>query len=240
MVSWASLFPKLRDYFAEFLNDSYLNALEFSSCLPVSVCGTITLTTSLEAFLVSVGSAKHISSLKLICSSYFRINDHTDLPIRSSYILKLTSMHQLDLPFCVTPSLKRCKVVQEYLTCLSSPTPIGLDLDYWLTLSGWTNLTETLDFRRIGISPIFSLLIPTCSLLWSDICPYGQTCIYQRTLLYLYYKKCNKPRLRWSVWAPFILQRKNTWPVSCYAFFKGWLLLSQPPGCICVFTSFPT
>ena len=40
--------------------------------------------------------------------------------------------------------------------------------------------------------------------------------------------------------APFILQCKNTWPVSCYAFFKGWLLLSQPPGCLCIFTSFPT
>ena len=29
-------------------------------------------------------------------------------------------------------------------------------------------------------------------------------------------------------------------PVSCYAFFKGWLLLSQPPGCFGLPTSFPT
>ena len=28
--------------------------------------------------------------------------------------------------------------------------------------------------------------------------------------------------------------------VSYYAFFKGWLLLSQPPGCPSDFTSFPT
>ena len=27
--------------------------------------------------------------------------------------------------------------------------------------------------------------------------------------------------------------------MSCYAFFKGWLLLSQPPGCLCNPTSFP-
>ena len=27
-------------------------------------------------------------------------------------------------------------------------------------------------------------------------------------------------------------------PVSYYAFFKGWLLLSQPPGCFGVSTSF--
>ena len=29
-------------------------------------------------------------------------------------------------------------------------------------------------------------------------------------------------------------------PVSYYAFFKGWLLLSQPPGCFGVLTSFVT
>ena len=29
-------------------------------------------------------------------------------------------------------------------------------------------------------------------------------------------------------------------PVSCYAFFKGWLLLSQPPGWFGISTSFPT
>ena len=31
-----------------------------------------------------------------------------------------------------------------------------------------------------------------------------------------------------------------TRPVSCYAFFKGWLLLSQPPGCHSIFTCFST
>ena len=29
-------------------------------------------------------------------------------------------------------------------------------------------------------------------------------------------------------------------PVSCYAFFKGWLLLSQPPGCFGIPTCFHT
>ena len=28
--------------------------------------------------------------------------------------------------------------------------------------------------------------------------------------------------------------------MSYYAFFQGWLLLSQPPGCLCAPTSFPT
>ena len=40
--------------------------------------------------------------------------------------------------------------------------------------------------------------------------------------------------------APLHLPRKRTRPVSYYAFFKGWLLLSQPPGCLCPFTSFTT
>jgi hypothetical protein len=36
------------------------------------------------------------------------------------------------------------------------------------------------------------------------------------------------------------LRRRRFHPVSCYAFFKGWLLLSQPPGCLKSATSFPT
>ena len=34
--------------------------------------------------------------------------------------------------------------------------------------------------------------------------------------------------------------RLKSRPVSCYAFFKGWLLLSQPPGCLGLPTSFHT
>src|SRR4030095_8146774 len=40
--------------------------------------------------------------------------------------------------------------------------------------------------------------------------------------------------------APLNLPRRPTRPVSYYAFFKGWLLLSQPPGCLCLPTSFTT
>jgi hypothetical protein len=39
---------------------------------------------------------------------------------------------------------------------------------------------------------------------------------------------------------PVYFRRKITRPVSCYALFKGWLLLSQPPGCLSNFTSFTT
>ena len=40
--------------------------------------------------------------------------------------------------------------------------------------------------------------------------------------------------------APLHLPRRTTRSVSYYAFFKGWLLLSQPPGCFGIPTSFPT
>lgn len=42
LTTMAPLLPKLRGDFAEFLNESYLNALEYSSRPPVSVSGTIT------------------------------------------------------------------------------------------------------------------------------------------------------------------------------------------------------
>jgi hypothetical protein len=40
--------------------------------------------------------------------------------------------------------------------------------------------------------------------------------------------------------APLHFRRRVIRPVSYYAFFKGWLLLSQPPGCLNDSTSFPT
>ncbi len=40
--------------------------------------------------------------------------------------------------------------------------------------------------------------------------------------------------------APIHFRRQTARPVSCYALFKGWLLLSQPPGCPGGLTSFFT
>jgi hypothetical protein len=40
--------------------------------------------------------------------------------------------------------------------------------------------------------------------------------------------------------SPVHFWRKIARPVSYYALFKGWLLLSQPPGCLSNFTSFST
>ncbi|PPA80874.1 hypothetical protein C4A75_24175 [Brevibacillus laterosporus] len=40
--------------------------------------------------------------------------------------------------------------------------------------------------------------------------------------------------------APLHFPRRVTRPVSYYALFKWWLLLSQHPGCLGNSTSFPT
>lgn len=50
----------------------------------------------------------------------------------------------------------------------------------------------------------------------------------------------HKPTASVLTLAPLYFPRKITRPVSYYAFFKGWLLLSQPPGCLSNFTSFST
>src|SRR3984957_14762668 len=56
----------------------------------------------------------------------------------------------------------------------------------------------------------------------------------------LYRAYCYAPRASVNCLAPLNLPRRPTRPVSYYAFFKGWLLLSQPPGCLCLPTSFTT
>src|SRR4029450_6965916 len=48
------------------------------------------------------------------------------------------------------------------------------------------------------------------------------------------------PQLRWCTSAPLHYRRGVTRPVRYYALFQGWLLLSQPPGCLGNPTSFPT
>ena len=54
------------------------------------------------------------------------------------------------------------------------------------------------------------------------------------------YEYTRHPRLRLSPLAPLNFRRKIVRPVSYYALFKWWLLLSQHPGCLNNLTSFTT
>ena len=68
--------------------------------------------------------------------------------------------------------------------------------------------------------------------------PYGMASMLYGTLPYhLYFYKSKDSVLRL---APVNFRRRDTRLVSCYALFQGWLLLSQPPSCLRVSTSFST
>ena len=60
------------------------------------------------------------------------------------------------------------------------------------------------------------------------------------TLFQWHIVKIDTSRASVYILAPLYFRRRIARPVSCYAFFKGWLLLSQPPGCLSRNTSFST
>ena len=128
---------------------------------------------------------------------------------------------------------------------------------------------ETLDFRCAGISPALRLLVPAFSLPYTPrwLAPDASvrmerflTALDFHRIFYLHHKPCVKfkkfytknyytnrllcgnqvPTSSVLCLAPLNFRRKISRLVSCYALFKGWLLLSQPPRCIRNFTSFTT
>ena len=81
--------------------------------------------------------------------------------------------------------------------------------------------------------------MPTFSLPCAPSDPRGPTSVLQGTLFYQISSERTEVHCFGGTFCPgtFSAHRCNR-PVSCYAFFKGWLLLSKPPGCHCDNTSF--
>src|SRR6185436_11523659 len=100
---------------------------------------------------------------------------------------------------------------------------------------------ETLGFRRAGFSPALSLLMSAFAL---PIPPAVLTvCLHrctERSSTAQILRRDFAPAASVYRLAPLNLPRRPTRLVSYYAFFKGWLLLSQPPSCLCLPTSFST
>ena len=92
--------------------------------------------------------------------------------------------------------------------------------------------TETLFFRRTGISPVLRLLVPTFSLPHAPpwLTPLASK---QRGMLSYHVITTNDYNILnfGNTFSPDYLRRRISRSVSCYAIFKGWLLLSQPPDC---------
>ena len=63
----------------------------------------------------------------------------------------------------------------------------------------------------------------------------GLQCVWNAPLPFIL---ANESAASVQILSPGNFRRKNARPVSCYALFKWWLLLSQHPGCLSIFTSF--
>lgn len=95
--------------------------------------------------------------------------------------------------------------------------------------------------RRSCFSQDFSLLMSAFSLLISPGAIQLPFPDWQNVPLLTLEKAAFKvSSLRWITWALIHFRCHGARPVSYYAFFKGWLLPSPPPGCHRSITSFST
>jgi len=198
----------------------------------VSVCGTDNISLALETFL-------GFHSLQISpCENFIRSRHYIFricLEDPPNY-LNAYSQNTLKAYRSVIPS--DANIRDGILTVCPLSLPFGKDLgppNPGLTISA----QETLGLRWFGFSPNFLLLMPTFSLLCA---PPDLTVWLHRTKNAPLPRRCKTSTFSSSVLnlAPVHFRRKTTWSVSCYAFFKGWLLLSQPPDCPSHFTTFYT
>ena len=91
---------------------------------------------------------------------------------------------------------------------------------------------ETLGLRRSGLSPDVRLLVPTFSLPCAPELLADAPSLQQEMLSYHCVPEGTQSVTSVLCLAPLNFRRRISRRVSCYALFKGWLLLSQPPRCI--------
>ena len=97
---------------------------------------------------------------------------------------------------------------------------------------------ETLGLRRAGFSPALTLLMSAFALLIPPAVLTNPPSQAYRTLPY--HSTYVESAASVIDLAPLHLPRRKTRSVSYYAFFEGWLLLSQLPDCLSLPTSFST
>ena len=146
-----------------------------------------------------------------------------------------SSIRRLCLAFSVTPSLF---IRYRNLHLLSIDYAFRPRLRSRLTQSGRTFLWKPWVFGAWDSHPRSAThtgILSSCR----STCPCDHASSLTGTLpyhLYLLYKSIASVLCL----APVNFRRRVIRPVSCYALFKGWLLLSQPPGCLDISTSFST
>ena len=230
-------------------------ALVFSTRPPVSVWGTGTVPTHCWAFLGSMESmtsqyvARHrVSALRLQLSSEPAYTLTRGLPSpRFTY--------PPASPFSYPPGSRSVRSPEGeqpqrcpswawrghggtgILTSCASTTPFGLAL---APDSPWGDQPSpgTLGLSAEGFLTPLSLLMPAFSLDAAPRALPGRLHCNIDAPLPLVQKY--EPVASALNLAPLHCPRRITRPVSYYALFQGWLLLSQPPGCLCNPTSFST
>ena len=98
--------------------------------------------------------------------------------------------------------------------------------------------SETLGFRRTSFSLAFAATHARILTTLQSMPPLGGTSPRRVRSPTAY--QLGKPAASVARLAPLNFRRRAPRRVSCYALFKGWLPLSQPPRCLRSSTSFPT
>ena len=159
-------------------------------------------------------------------------------------------LHSTDLPIeplsCLSPNPIRGKAIllrhsiiciagTGISTCYPSTTPVGLALGPDYPRADEPSPGD-LGQSVCRILTYISLLTPAFSLPYSpQLLPLLLQSVWNAPL-----PNINVAIVSVYCLAPVNFRRRITRLVSCYALFEGWLLLSQPPSCLCNPTSFST
>ncbi len=158
-----------------------------------------------------------------------------DLPTRTSY--GLGGLAAPDLPPCVPPSLVTVGGGTGLVTRCPSPAPSGLGLGPpHPQMISMAAEPSGIRWERFSLSSRYSCQHSLSHALQVTF-PFPFSAAWDAPL-----PSCrNTIRSVGGELSPGGLSApRHHRPVSYYALFQGWLLLSQPPGCLCTVTTLPT
>ena len=158
-----------------------------------------------------------------------------DLPTSTSY--GLGGLAAPNLPPCVPPSLITVRRGTGLFTRCPSPAPLGCGLGPpHPQLISMAAEPSGIRWERFSLSSRYSCQHSLSHALQVTF-PFPFTAAWDAPL-----PSCrNTIRSVGGELSPGGLSApRHHRPVSYYALFQGWLLLSQPPGCLCTVTTLPT
>ena len=190
---------------------------------------------------------------KVITRSFsWKLASATSVLIEMFHTRHAFALRHPDLPGCQLPRLHQLFQQLDRLACSVTPSPLcrygnlyPLSIDYAcrprlrsrLTQSGRTFLWKPWVFGAWDSHPRAATHTGILSSSRSTY-PFDYASSLTGTLPY--HLTVVKSIASVLCLAPVNFRRRVIRLVSCYALFKGWLLLSQPPSCLYISTSFST